>query len=374
MVKPSELVLRETSLPFWGGGPARTSVQLLLVAFLFVVVGCQALPRPGALASRQGDEMVVAGQFFHTGTRVVLWMDPGGYDAYRVERRFSPYDESSWETSKVVVKDLSTPNRFGLRKAVLTDAEVERVRGGGWDLALLQEKVDQFVLHFDVAGTSRQCFKTLHDLRGLSVHFMLDLDGTIYQTLDLKERAWHATTANSRSIGIEIANVGAYPPGNDGPLKEWYQPDQTSRVRIVFPERIGDSGLRTPGFVPRPARPSPVTGLIQGKELVQYDFTPEQYAALIRLTAALCHVFPKLKCDYPKDAAGQLISHKLDDEALAHYQGLLGHYHVQTDKVDPGPAFQWDDVVRGARRWLLPSTSLDPEKPATRLMRKVPSS
>ena len=52
----------------------------------------------------------------------------------------------------------------------------------------------------------------LHDLRGLSVHFMLDLDGTIYQTLDLKEGAWHATVANGRSIGIEIANIGAYPP------------------------------------------------------------------------------------------------------------------------------------------------------------------
>jgi N-acetyl-anhydromuramyl-L-alanine amidase AmpD len=37
---------------------------------------------------------------------------------------------------------------------------------------------------------------------------MLDLDGTIYQTLDLKERASHATIANSRSIGIEIANMG----------------------------------------------------------------------------------------------------------------------------------------------------------------------
>jgi tyrosyl-tRNA synthetase len=51
----------------------------------------------------------------------------------------------------------------------------------------------------------RQCFKVLHDARDLSVHFMLDLDGTIYQTLDLKERAWHATTSNSRSVGAARA-------------------------------------------------------------------------------------------------------------------------------------------------------------------------
>ena len=36
---------------------------------------------------------------------------------------------------------------------------------------------------------------------------MLDVDGTIYQTLDVKERAWHATTSNTRAVGIEIATA-----------------------------------------------------------------------------------------------------------------------------------------------------------------------
>src|SRR5215212_1886436 len=183
-----------------------------LTLLALMMGGCATAPRPGAIAKRTGDEMIVAGQFFHTGTPVVLWMDPGGYDAYRVERRFAPLDQSSWETSQVAVAELKTPNRYGLRRAsALTDEQIEQVRGGGWDLPLLQEVVDQFVIHFDVAGTSRQCFKVLHDVRDLSVHFMLDLDGTIYQTLDAKERAWHATTANTRSVGIEIANAGAFP-------------------------------------------------------------------------------------------------------------------------------------------------------------------
>ena len=105
---------------------------LLLAAAL--LAGCTTPPpRPGTLASRTGDEIVVAGQFFHTGTPVVLWMDPGGYDAYRVERRFAPFDQSSWETSHVAVAELKTPNRYGLRKAAaLTDEQIERVRGGGW--------------------------------------------------------------------------------------------------------------------------------------------------------------------------------------------------------------------------------------------------
>jgi N-acetyl-anhydromuramyl-L-alanine amidase AmpD len=92
-----------------------------------------------------------------------------------------------------------------------------------------------------------------------------------------------------------------------------------------------------------------VRGEVQGQQLVQYDFTPEQYASLIKLTATLCTIFPKITCDYPRDAQGRLILHRLPDAQLAAYHGLLGHYHIQTNKQDPGPAFQWDRVVEGAR-------------------------
>ena len=326
------------------------------LAFLAVVAGIAlggCATKPGVIASRKGDEMVVAGQLIHTGTRVVLWMDPGGYDAYRVERRFAAFDKSSWETSHVAVAELKTPNRYGLRKdAALTPEQIEQVRGGGWDLPMLQQVVDQFVLHFDVAGTSRQCFKTLHDVRDLSVHFMLDLDGTIYQTLDVKERAWHATSSNTRSVGIEIANIGAYPTNDTKALDNWYKPDEDGRNRIVLPKALGDGGFRTKDFVGRPARNEPVVGRIQGHKLAQYDFTPEQYRALTHLTAALCGVLPKIRLDYPRDAAGELVREKLPDEVLSNYSGVLGHYHVQRNKVDPGPAMQWDRVIHGARRLL----------------------
>lgn len=327
---------------------------------VFAATGCRTLPSAGEPAARQGDEIVAAGRFFHTGTPVVLWLDPGGYDAYRVERRFGPYDKSDWETSRAENRNLKTPNRYSLRARSLTPAQIEKVRGGGWDLPLLQSVVDQFVIHFDVAGTSRTCFKVLQDGRDLSVHFMLDLDGTIYQTLDLKERAWHATTSNDRSVGIEIANMGAYGQDEKNPFAEWYQTGTHGAPTLTLPERYGDGGIRTPGFAGHPARPEPVRGNIQGDDLVQYDFTPEQYRALIRLTAALCKVFPKIKCAYPTDASGRLIPRKLPDEQLENYHGVLGHYHIQTNKNDPGPAFQWDYVISGARK-LLPDTR--PRKP-----------
>ncbi len=342
----------------------RAPLALFLSALC--LAGCTS-PHPGTLAPRAGDEIVVAGQFFRTGTRVVLWMDPGGYDAYRVERRFAPFDQSSWETSRLAVAELKTPNRYNLRAGGLTPAQIEQVRGGGWDLPLLQEVIDQFVIHFDVSGTSRECFKTLHDVRDLSVHFMLDLDGTIYQTLDAKERAWHATSSNTRSVGIEIANVGAYPASDAKPLNEWYERDAEGRARISIPPRFGDGGIRTPNFIGRPARPEPVSGEIHGQQLMQYDFTPQQYRALIHLTAALCKVFPKIRCDYPRDADGQLLRTKLPDEELNAYQGVLGHFHVQRNKVDPGPAFQWDHVINGARELLNGPGRENPKGGAQRL-------
>ena len=306
-------------------------------------------PRVGSFAPRVGDEIVVAGKYVHTGTPVVLWTDPGGYDAYRVEKRFVPFEDSGWQIGTNDSNNATKPNRYDIRKNALTEEEIERVRGGGWDLPTLQRVVDQFVLHFDVCGVSRTCFKVLHDARCLSVHFMLDIDGTIYQTLDLKERAWHATTSNSRSVGIEIANMGAYRKVEGTALEKWYAKDDDGRTRITLPERLGDGGVRTPNFIGRPARNEPVTGEVQGETLTQYDFTPEQYKALAHLTAALSQVLPKIKCDYPRDADGKLITRKLDDETLENYQGVLGHYHIQKNKNDPGPALDWDQVINTAR-------------------------
>jgi N-acetylmuramoyl-L-alanine amidase len=321
----------------------RTCLMLLCTALLS---GC-AGTRVGERVPRRGDEIMIAGQLYHTGAPVVLWTDAGGYDGYRVERRFVPGDQASWEASKGA---LESPNRYDTRRRGLSEAELERVRGGGWDLPTLQRVVDQFVIHYDVCGTSRTCFRVLHDQRGLSVHFLVDIDGTIYQTLDVKERAWHATTSNHRSVGIEIANIGAYPPDKAQILERWYGKGDDGRVRITLPGHLGDGGVRTPGFVGRPARSEPVAGEIQGQRLIQYDLTPQQYDSLIRLTATLCTVLPEIRCDYPRDPSRRLITTKLPDAELESYRGLIGHYHIQANKIDPGPAFDWDRVVKGAQR------------------------
>lgn len=341
---------------------------LLAAAAAVTLIGCSSSTpkvapsfthnKPGTELQRQGDEIMVAGQLFHTGTRVVLWMDPHGYDAYRVEKRFGPYAQASWEaTTRPAATQPNnevnswSPNRYSMRSANLTPEQLEQVRGGGWTLPMLQDKVDQFVLHYDVAGISKNCFKTLQDYRNLSVHFMLDVDGTIYQTLDLKERARHATKANDRSVGIEIANMGSYglSESSVAALSQWYKKDADGRVTLTIPARAGDPMILTPNFVGHPDRNEMVVGPIRGRNQRQYDYTPEQYEALIKLTATLCTVFPKLKCDYPRNADGTLNTNTLSDDEFNKYQGVLGHFHVQTNKSDPGPAMQWDRVIDGAR-------------------------
>jgi N-acetylmuramoyl-L-alanine amidase len=316
--------------------------------------------RPGDEARRTGDEIMVCGRLFHTGAPVVLWSDPGGYDAYRVWRRFSPNDTRPTSPEP----GCDTANRYGVRPTEkLAKGDQDRVRAQGWDLPALAQVVDKFVIHYDVCGTSRQCFRILHDVRGLSVHFLLDVDGTIYQTLDLKERARHSGPANDASVGVEIAQIGAYDPGNPkdkAVLDAWYRKDESGRIRVHLPAHLGDPHLRVKDFVPRPARDEAVVGEIQGRRLMQYDFTEEQYRSLILLTATLCSVLPKIGVDAPRDPAGQIRSTALAPAEIEEFGGLVGHYHLTPAKTDPGPAFDWERVLREVRG-LLPEVRRRPE-------------
>eukprot|EP01124_Arcella_intermedia_P036634 TRINITY_DN9632_c0_g1_i1.p1 TRINITY_DN9632_c0_g1~~TRINITY_DN9632_c0_g1_i1.p1 ORF type:complete len:365 (+),score=101.75 TRINITY_DN9632_c0_g1_i1:2-1096(+) len=348
-----ELVPRKyfISIQLTEGQVIKCAVVLLLVLAaigLTIYLSLSLTPKPTfKQIPREGQEIMVCGQLYSIGHNVVLFTDPGGYDAYRVEQRFQPLNESSWEASSSSGKfpDLKQPNRYGMRcyppptrpPFSFSEAQLEEIRGGGWNISLLRELVDLFVVHYDVTGVSKRCFEVLQDSRDLSVHFMIDVDGTIYQTLDVKERAWHAGIANARSIGIEIANIGAYPPNGTNPFASWYKIENGETVLVVPP----DSRIRTANWRGGPVRPHPVAGVIQGELLEQYDLTREQYEGLGKLVSALLKLFPKMKAQFPRDEAGGVINRVLNDSEFDSFQGILGHYHVSKAKTDPGPAFQW---------------------------------
>lgn len=322
---------------------------VILATVCCLVAGCgdrrTPFGTPGEPLTRAGDEIVVCGELFHTGSPVVLWMDPGGYDAYRAECRFTPNQALPTRAG-----DYTLPNRYNTFRENLPESIEQSVRERGWTREELAECVDLFLIHYDVCGVSRQCFKVLHDIRGMSVHFLLDVDGTIYQTMDVKERPRQTGPINDRSIGIEIANIGAYRDMTT--LDKWYAADEAGRVRQTLPAWLGDGGVRTPDFVARPARNEPVHGNIQGQDLIQYDFTDEQYESLIKLAATLSRALPGIKPVYPLDEKGSPVTGVLSAEELAAYRGWVGHYHVTSDKIDPGPAFDWDRLAAGVKREL----------------------
>jgi hypothetical protein len=270
-------------------------------------VAAEPAARPGP-----GQEIVIGGERVPIGAPVVLWTDRGGHDAYA---------------------------SGGFRPG--------RPAGSGREGA--ERAVDRLVLHYDVAGTSRRCFDVLSE-RGLSVHFLLDVDGTLYQTLDVGETAWHARGSNERSVGVEIAQIGAYPPG-DPTLGAWYGRDRAG-PRLTLPAWAGTGGIRTPGFVGRPARPARVRGRIHDRTLEQYDFTPEQYATLARLTAALVRALPRLPLAVPQGAGSRVRTDALPPGLVDSFRGVVGHYHLTPKKIDPGPAFDWERYLTETRELL----------------------
>lgn len=301
------------------------------------------LPVPGDAAepdtalpprTAQGDEIVIAGQRFHIGAPVVLWTDPGGYTASAGSSVSPPFD-----------------TRFA--RGGLEARELEAIHREGWTLPALQRRVDQLVLHYDTCGVSALCADVLEG-RGLSVHFMLDIDGTIYQTMDVQHRAWHATKANDRSVGIEIANIGAYGEGDADPLALWYARDEQGTFIRLPPgvqRRYGArGGVHDSSIWPlRPARDGLITGRIHGNVVRQYDLTAAQYDSLIKLAAALHRSLPEIRLEYPRGPDGRVLARAMSEAEFAHFTGVLGHWHVQSNKIDPGPALDFDRVVNGAR-------------------------
>lgn len=317
------------SLRFPPPNPMKILPPLLSLALSLALVSCPgrvAPEPPPSFAERHGvgDEIIVGGERFPVGAPVVTWFEAPYYSAYSLAPRFSADGPRGLRY---------TPGRAGME---------------GTTVAALRDFVDLFVLHYDVCGTSRTCFKVLQDQRRLSVHFLLDVDGTIYQTLDLVDQGWHARQANPRSVGVEIAQIGCYLPGAPSPLDEWYE-ERDGEVAIRLPARFGDGGVRTPDFVARPARPHRIHGEINGETWEQYDFTPEQYASLEALTAALVEIFPRLAPDAPRDENGTVRGDVLSDEEFDAFSGVLAHWHVTRSKRDPGPAFDWDGFLARVR-------------------------
>ena len=90
--------------------------------------------------------------------------------------------------------------------------------------------VSMLVLHYTALPTCEDSLARLCDPTNsagrVSAHYLVDVDGTIYQLVDESKRAWHAGIGswrgldkiNDRSIGIEIQNIGLTEDGERVPF------------------------------------------------------------------------------------------------------------------------------------------------------------
>jgi hypothetical protein len=166
-------------------------------------------------------------------------------------------------------------------------------------------KPSMFVVHWDVCLNSKSCEQVLKK-RGISIHFCIDNDGTIYQLLDTQHIGWHASsrTVNNVAVGVEISNA----------YYTKYQKYYESR-----------------GFGPRPVVEDAV---VHGNTLEPHlGFYPVQIEALKALTKALneAHDIP-LQC--PVDDNGDMINEVYPDAVSADFAGVVHHYHLTRGKID----------------------------------------
>ncbi len=165
-------------------------------------------------------------------------------------------------------------------------------------------KPTQFVNHWDVCLSSKSCQRVL-DRRGISVHFLIDNDGTIYQTMDLQHIGWHAGSSriNAKSIGVEISC--AY----DLKWQSWYKKN---------------------GFGERPV----VTdAYVHGKKLRDHlGFYDVQIEALQALWKAIHNA-----CDIPFETpTGAAKNAYTSTVSSGKFKGFVSHYHITKRKIDCG--------------------------------------
>jgi hypothetical protein len=162
-----------------------------------------------------------------------------------------------------------------------------------------------FVCHWDVCLSSESCFKVLQN-RGLSVHFLIDNDGTIYQTMDINDVAYHAgsRTWNNKSIGVEISN--AYYPKHQG----WYE------------KNVGEK------------RPLITDAVVHGQKLDPFTgFYPQQTEALKALMKAV-NKATGIPFQTPLDRSKSMNTTVSKKAASGRFEGFINHYHLTNRKID----------------------------------------
>lgn len=161
-------------------------------------------------------------------------------------------------------------------------------------------KPTYFVNHWDVCKSTKSMAKVIAK-RGISIHFGIDTDGTIYQLLDTQHAAWQAGKRlwNHDSIGIEICN----------PYYEKYQ--NKSNPRPIIKD-----------------------GYCHGTKMKPFmGFYPIQIQALTALWAAI-HEGLGIPLEVPLDDNGEQIKGVDPRCEASKFSGFINHFNLTRRKID----------------------------------------
>lgn len=184
---------------------------------------------------------------------------------------------------------------------------------------------DLLVIHHSVGGSARSTFEYWEsDPRRVSTAYIIDRDGTIYETFDPSFYAFHIAVPGAgvqlekRSIGIELASEGGLRTfkGRDGTVG-YYSFDRVSDKTRHLSEKF---------ILPQPWR-----GFTAFDE-----YEPAQLHSLFELAGNLLTVFPDIPRRFPS----------LDPQGMpgivpTWWKGVAGHCNFRQDKTDPHPGFPW---------------------------------
>jgi len=178
-----------------------------------------------------------------------------------------------------------------------------------------KRNVKMIVTHFDVCLSAKSCARVL-GRKGISSHFVIDNDGTIYQMVDTQHEGWHAGNrkVNKASIGIDISNA-VYTK-----YQKWY---------------------RRKNFGPRPILQN--IKVHNGHIRECLGFYPAQLEAFKALVKTLC-VHYDIPIQMPMDDKGNVLLAEHKETKAGKFSGIVNHFHVTRNKWDTAN-LDWDQML-----------------------------
>lgn len=205
----------------------------------------------------------------------------------------------------------------------------------GYQGYFYQQKFDKkrVVLHFTVGHLQGDITSLSDPNRGhVSTAFVLGRDGTVYQLFSSYYWSYHlgrgaigGNGSNSKtSVGIEVSSYGPLVRKGDN-LETVYSKRPGHDVYCSITDKDQYIELDKP---------------YRGYKYYS-TFTDEQYESIIVLLRYLTARYDIPRAFVEKDKRFEATSHG------ANFSGIITHVNSRADKVDIGPAFDWDRVTKG---------------------------